>query len=381
MRAGGTGDDTVYVHSHHDQNTAEGIIVAPCRHTELGGDIFRRLLSSSIGQQFFCLRKRIPRTQVDSLLLCFILRPWTWERRPLKVPRQRYGSTSAWTWTTQLVEYYAKQGFFHATNQHDPQVQLQTALEMLELQICKNSIATKGLHYILEPKRWRQFLTSMHGRFITDKSFRTKFLCSIDRTLQVCFELVSSLDKSEGDPDDGASLLLSKAVALMTTVEYGETLAIELLPVHLAQNTMVAAAPPSKKARSPTNAASSTRPTKKAVTTGFHHPSEDYVNANPHTSWLVKTGVDSLMLFKDRASGIKNWSKITKNRIPKRNNKPKAASLCVRFQIAGKCEHGCSLSHIQPKKTTQGEFGQTDRIMKEVFAAAAVTWIAHPRPW
>ena len=30
------------------------------------------------------------------------------------------------------VEYYAKQGFFHATNQHDMRVQVQTALDMLE---------------------------------------------------------------------------------------------------------------------------------------------------------------------------------------------------------------------------------------------------------
>ena len=163
------------------------------------------------------------------------------------------------------VEYYAKQGFFHATNQHDLRVQLQTALEMLELLTCKNSIATKGLHYILQPKRWRRFSTILHGRFVTDKSFGTKFLYSIDRALQVFFERVSSLDEAEGDLGDVSSLLLSKAVSLMTTVEYGESLAIEL-PAHLAQNTRVAPSPP-KKTKSPTTAAGSNRPAKKAATT------------------------------------------------------------------------------------------------------------------
>ena len=91
------------------------------------------------------------------------------------------------------VEYYAKQGFFHATNQHDLRVQLQTALEMLELLACKNSITTRGLHYILEPKRWRRFFTIMHGRFVMDKSFGTKFLYSIDQALQLFFERVSGI--------------------------------------------------------------------------------------------------------------------------------------------------------------------------------------------
>ena len=275
------------------------------------------------------------------------------------------------------VEYYAKQGFFHATNQHDLRIQLQTALEMLELLTCENSIATKGLHYILDPKRWRRFATVLHGRFGTDKSFGTKFLYSIDRALQVFFERLSRLDDADGERVELDGLLLQKANALMASVEYGETLAIEL-PANLAQNASkatsaktVTATSPTKKTKATTSATGTNRPAKKGNTSAsFHHPSEDHVNPHPHTSWLVSEGVDYLTLFKDKAPGAKNWPKIVDARHPTRNGK---APLCVRFQMMGKCTHGCSLSHTFAKNMTQGEFGQTDRIIKEAFAHVAST--------
>jgi hypothetical protein len=52
------------------------------------------------------------------------------------------------------VAYYAKQGFVHPTNSHDLRIQLETALEMLELVTCAKSIATQGLHYIVNPQLW-----------------------------------------------------------------------------------------------------------------------------------------------------------------------------------------------------------------------------------
>jgi hypothetical protein len=272
------------------------------------------------------------------------------------------------------VEYYAKQGFFHATNQNDLRVQLQTALDMLELLTCKNSIASRGLHYILDPKRWRRFSTILHGRFLSDKSFGTKFLYSIDRALQVFFDRLSRVEDSDDDLADIVNLLTSKAKSLMTTVEYGETLAIEL-PAHLAQNPKTAATASSpKKTKTSTTATATTRPAKRATAaTGFHHPSEDHTNKQTHPAWMVTQGVDYLDLFKDRAPGAKNWPKILDERLPKRNGKTRAAPLCVRFQMMGKCIHGCSLAHVHAKQMTQGEFGQTDRIIKEALAAAATT--------
>ena len=204
----------------------------------------------------------------------------------------------------------------------------------------------------------------MHGHFVTDKSFGTKFLYSIDRALQVFFVHVSSIEESDGNLEDVTNLLLSKAVSLMTTVEYRETLAIEV-PAHLAQNARTTPASPSKKTKSPTaTAASNNHPADKAATsTSFHHPSEEHVNPHTYPSWLVDAGTGYLNLFKDRAPSVRNWPKILDDRLPKKNNKTRAAPLCVRFQMTGKCVYGCSLAHILREKMTQGEFGQTDRMV------------------
>ena len=85
------------------------------------------------------------------------------------------------------VAYYAKQGFFHPTNSHDLRIQLETALEMLELVTCQKSIATHGLHYIVNPKMWRCYSTRIHDRFLTDKTFGSQFLYSVDLSLQTFF--------------------------------------------------------------------------------------------------------------------------------------------------------------------------------------------------
>ena len=50
------------------------------------------------------------------------------------------------------MTYYAKQVFFHPRNSHDLRIQVETALEILELVMCNKSIATQGLHYIVNPK-------------------------------------------------------------------------------------------------------------------------------------------------------------------------------------------------------------------------------------
>ena len=39
--------------------------------------------------------------------------------------------------------------------------------------------------------------------------------------------------------------------------------------------------------------------------------------------------------------------------------------------MTGKCIYGCSLAHVLAKHLSQGEFQQTDRIIKEVMAAPA----------
>ena len=90
------------------------------------------------------------------------------------------------------IAYYAKQCYFHPTNSHDLRIQLQTAKNMIELLTCKDSIATKGLAFILDPQRWCRLTTLIHDRFKSEPNFGSKFLYSVDRALHTFFERLST---------------------------------------------------------------------------------------------------------------------------------------------------------------------------------------------
>ena len=98
------------------------------------------------------------------------------------------------------IAYYAKQGFFHPKDPNDLRTQLRTAHDMLEL-TCKKLIATKGLAYILQPKRWGKMISILSERFRTQPNFGSKFVYSIDRSLQNFFDQITDCDDvaEEGD--------------------------------------------------------------------------------------------------------------------------------------------------------------------------------------
>ena len=259
------------------------------------------------------------------------------------------------------VAYYAKQGFFHPTNSHDLRIQLQTALDMLELLTCKNSIATAGLHYILNPPRWgRYYATEIHDRFVAEKSFGTKFLYSIDCTLQTFFRRLSRISEADPVMEGSVSFLLDHAVDLISKLESGNSITVTL-PASLLPRSAAPAAKKAKTAPEPSVVA------KKAATPLRHH-SEEHVNKYVYAAWAVAKGVDFLDLFKDRAPGARNWPKFLDARLPKKNRMTKSAPLCVRFQMVGTCTYGCQLAHVYAKNMSQPEFNQADRIMKEVMA-------------
>ena len=267
--------------------------------------------------------------------------------------------------TDETIEFYAKQGFFHPKNPHDMRIQLQTAHDMLELLTCKGTIAAAGLAYVLDPNRWDRVVTILHDRFQTEEQFGSKFVYSMDRTLQVFLDRVSRSTDIARDVDAG--YLLRAATELMDHVERGITIAINL-PVALSPKGSTRATgdgsigSPSKKART---TATPPKDTPKPAGRAYHHPSDEHVNDDTHAEWLVPAGVDFQSLFPDRAPGAKRWPKFTDHRLPKKNKQPRAAPLCVRFQMAARCRYGCMLAHVGASLMTMPEFKQTDRLMKE----------------
>ena len=89
------------------------------------------------------------------------------------------------------LEYYMKQGYYTPSTPNDLRIQLQTALDMLQLLTCDGTIAGRGLAHILDPRRWGRMTTMLNDRFNSETEFGAKFCYSLDRHLQTFFDKVT----------------------------------------------------------------------------------------------------------------------------------------------------------------------------------------------
>ncbi|KAI2496586.1 hypothetical protein MHU86_17914 [Fragilaria crotonensis] len=198
------------------------------------------------------------------------------------------------------LEFYMKQGFYTPNTPNDLRVQLQTALDMLELLTCDGTIAGKGLAYILEPRRWSQLTTVLNDRFKSEKDFGAKFCYALDRHLQTFFNKVT---RWEDIATEGQSrYLANKAEELVERLEDGQGLNV-VLPTALASTST-----PDKTKRAGNVAANDKAPKKKKpATPGAGAAAKDDVshpNTDPVATWLP-AGTDYLDLFGTKMPGLK----------------------------------------------------------------------------
>ena len=123
-----------------------------------------------------------------------------------------------------LTKFYMKQGFYTPSSPTDLRIQLQTALDMLELRTCDGTIAGKGLAFILEPSSWARMSTVLNDRFKTEKDFGAKFCYTLDRHLQTFLNKMNRWEDiaTEGQPRH----LVNKAEELLEQLEDGQGLNI-----------------------------------------------------------------------------------------------------------------------------------------------------------
>ena len=124
----------------------------------------------------------------------------------------------------ETILHYSKQALFAASNHHDMRVQLQTALDMLELLLGAGSIATKGLAYDLEPQRWRCMNVIFHDRFKSKAQFGAKFVFCLERSLQQFFIQVERRNEEEVRPN----YLRDKAADLISMIDGGYKVPVRL---------------------------------------------------------------------------------------------------------------------------------------------------------
>ena len=176
----------------------------------------------------------------------------------------------------------------------------------------------------------RRYATEIHDRFMAEKSFGTKFLYSIDRTLQTYFRCMTRRVTEEDPIMEGSqTFLIDHGIDLISKLESGSSITVTL-PASLLPKSP---APVAKKAKTNPPAAAATP--KKAAP--IRHHTEEHHNKHVYADLLIEKRADFLDLFKVRAPGSRNWPKFLDSRLPKKNRMTKSAPMCARFQMTGTC--------------------------------------------
>jgi hypothetical protein len=264
------------------------------------------------------------------------------------------------------LEYYMKQGFYTPSTANELRVQLQTALDTLELLTCDGTIAGKGLAHVLDPRRWGRLTTVLNDRFKAEVDFGTKFCYTLDRHLQTFLDRMTRWGEdvaTEGQP----RYLVSKAEELLEKLEDGQGLNV-VLPVALRTGR----AEPGKKRVGSDKPSADESPSKKQKSDSSEEPDPGAAHNNTELvdAWQLPTGVKFLDLFNAKMPGLKGWPVLLDTRIPKRKSRTHKAPMCVRFQVGGNCKQGCSLAHILASDMPTEARSKANALFKAVYAPA-----------
>lgn len=268
------------------------------------------------------------------------------------------------------LAYYMKQGYYTPSTPNDLRIQLQTALDMLQLLTCDGTIAGKGLAYVLDYRRWGKLTTILNDRFRSEPEFGAKFCYSLDRHLQTFFDKVTRWGDDiadEGQP----RYLAAKADELIERLEDGQGLNI-VLPMSLKAT----------KSETPRKRpVSETKTDRKKKAKPAAHANDDdndeadsnapHLNADMVPDWKLPPGVQFLDLFNAKMPGLKGWPVLTDRRISKRQSRTQRAPMCVRFQASGTCKQGCTLAHVAASDMPSAARSSASTLFKAVYAVSS----------
>lgn len=276
------------------------------------------------------------------------------------------------------VNHYARQGWFYPSNHYDLRVQLKTACSMLELLTGEGSIASHGMSYILNQKRWDRYAPLLAERFKTENLFGAKFVYCLDRNLQVFFAKLS-----KWDPNDPLSLdpnyLRNKAEGLLDKIDDGHTLGT-ILPSTIygpagAKRAIEHDAAggggdtPNKKGKANPNA--KPPPASRSgyvapLTTAALLASPEVSNDHTMPEWLLPKGSQYYDFFVSKDKSTRGWPLLDDPRIP---NGP--APMCIRFQTTGLCRSACRMAHVSPDMITADNKRRITERLREAYGNRA----------
>ena len=265
------------------------------------------------------------------------------------------------------LEYYLKQGYYTPTTPNDLRIQLQMALDLLQLLTCDGTIAGRGIAHVLDPRRWGRLTTILNDRFKTEAEFGAKFCYSLDRHLQTFFDKVIRWGDEiaeEGQP----RYLVAKADALLEMLEDGQGLNVVLPAALRASKSDPGAATKKRTLAKPKQADKSKKV--KADAAVDSDACTVHSNSEIVADWQLPSGTKYLDLFNAKMPGLKGWPVLIDTRISKKQSRTHKAPMCVRFQVIGQCKQSCSLAHVTANTMPSEARSKADALFKAVYASS-----------
>ena len=263
------------------------------------------------------------------------------------------------------LEYYMKQGYYTPSTPNDLRIQLQTALDMLQLLTCDGTIAGKGIAHVLDQRRWGRLTTVLNDRFNSEPEFGAKFCYALDRHLQTFFDKLTRWGDDiaeEGQP----RYLVTKVDELLEKLEDGQGLNI-VLPVAMRASKRDPTAAKKRQVGEPKNTAAQPKKVR-AETTADSGATTVHANGEIVSAWQLPNGVEYLDLFNTKMPSLKGWPVLHDSRLSKKQNRTQKAPMCVRFQVAGQCKQGCSLAHVAASAMPDEARSNANALFKAAYA-------------
>jgi hypothetical protein len=231
----------------------------------------------------------------------------------------------------ETLKYYQKKEFFVPINENELKIVLQTWHDLLVLLTVEGTIAAEGLALILE--KYDDYYQVIQEMFASSEDFGLTVLVILDNHLQQFFEMVSEMDDVTRASSRERDFLWKQATRFLEKLDDREPPSV-VIPQCLR-----------KKPTGIGDTSEQSTANKKRKLSKTESDKQEVTNPEPQQDWSVPEGKTFLEFFGKKSTIDQGaWPRL----VDPRFDEPK--SMCVRYQVKGKCTHRCTLAHVPKSK-------------------------------
>ena len=248
----------------------------------------------------------------------------------------------------ETLNFYQKKEFFVPTSESELKIVLQTWHDLLVLLTVEDTIAAEGLALILE--KYDDHYQIIQEMFASNEDFGLTVLVILDNQLQKFFQMVADMPDVSKATAHQRDFLWKQANDFLDGLDNRRPPSV-VIPQCL-RRTPVKDAPSKDDSSAPETAPTKKRKSTKEIADKIAKEKPVMVK-NPETqkAWLIPEGKTYFEIFEKGGANESGWPKF----MDKRHETER--SLCLRYQVKGKCTTKCTLAHVA--KSTMSETKET----------------------